>query len=283
MPPWAWIVQPGQIADVRQRLPGREDGRVEALRLAPVRLALEDQVREHVAGDVVEQQRGEDLVRLEEGAQDAGDQRPHDAAGAAGDDHRRDHERRRAAAAAEVEAGGGAGDRAHVHLALGADVEELHPERRRRGEAGERERRRGDQRLVERPGLRGTRRRRAGGRSRAGCGPSRRARAPRRGSAKTTEPTGTATESQRGCLRRRSTVMRNLPSHRGLDAIRVAASEEGRLAAPLPARSSALRAADDALHEPVHPVEAVRAALEHLHLHALGDAQLARSGRRAGP
>ena len=153
IPPWRWIVQPGHSADLRQRLPRREDLRVEALRLAPVRLALEDQVREDQPGDVVEHQRRDDLVRPEERLQDAGDRRPRRAARTARDDHRRDHERRRAAAPAEVEARRAAGDRAHVHLALGADVEQLHPERRRRGEAGERERHRRDQRLVERAGL----------------------------------------------------------------------------------------------------------------------------------
>ncbi len=76
MPPWRCDRPPGPDRRRGQRLPGREDGRVEALRLAPVRLALEDQVREDEAGDVVEHQRGEDLVRLEERAQDARDQRP---------------------------------------------------------------------------------------------------------------------------------------------------------------------------------------------------------------
>ena len=137
----------------RQRLAGREDRRVEALRLAPVRLALEDQIGQQEPGDVVEQQRGEDLAGLEEGAQDAGDERPGGAAQAAHHDHRRDHEDRGAAAPAEVEARGGAGDRADVQLPFGTDVEELHPECRGRSEAGEGERRRDDQRLVERPGL----------------------------------------------------------------------------------------------------------------------------------
>ncbi len=69
IPPCAWIVAPGQSAGVRQRLRRREDARVEALRLPPVRLGVEDQVRQHVGGDVVEHQRRDDLVRLEERAQ----------------------------------------------------------------------------------------------------------------------------------------------------------------------------------------------------------------------
>ncbi len=152
-PPWIGIVQLGQTADERQLLPGREDARVEALRLAPVGLALEDQIGEEEPGDVVEEQGREDLVRLEERPQDARDQCPGGAPETTHHDHRGDHERRGAARAAEVEAGGGAGDRTDVHLPLGADVEELHPEGRGRGQPGEGERRRDDQGLVERAGL----------------------------------------------------------------------------------------------------------------------------------
>src|SRR5204862_7758606 len=46
----------------------------------------------------------------------------------------------------------------------------------------------------------------------------------------------------------------------------------GRARRP-PARRLALRAPDHALHEPVHAVEAVRAALQHVHLLALPEAQ----------
>src|SRR5579885_2851942 len=83
--------------------------------------------------------------------------------------------------------------------------------------------------------------------------------------AKTSEPAGTATASQRGCLSLRSTVTR------------MRAAPEGRGAArrPSPLGRLALRAPDHALHEPVHAVEAVRPALQHLHPHALLDAELA--------
>ena len=123
------------------RLRRREHARVESLRLPPVRLGVEHEVREDVCGDVVEHQRRDDLVGLEERAQRAGDQRPGGAACAAGDDHREDHERRRPAGAAEIEPGGVGGDRAHEQLALGADVEQPHTERCRGREPGERERR----------------------------------------------------------------------------------------------------------------------------------------------
>ena len=51
---------------------------------------------------------------------------------------------------AERERDAGGADRADVELALAADVEELHPERDRGAEPGEEQRRRGDERLVER-------------------------------------------------------------------------------------------------------------------------------------
>src|SRR5579862_182160 len=61
------------------------------------------------------------------------------------------------------------------------------------------------------------------------------------------------------------------------------ADDGGAPSAPLTIGSSlasskrllAGRAPDHALHEPVHPVEAVRAALQHLHLHAFCHTQLA--------
>ena len=146
--------QPGQKRRVRQRLAGREDRRVEARRLPPVRLGVEDEVGQQGARDVVQHQRRDDLVRLEERAQDARDQAP-------------TPRRRRQPAttiatitnadapplASEVEPGRSGGDRADVELALAADVEEPHPERGGGGEAGERERRRLGQRLAERTRL----------------------------------------------------------------------------------------------------------------------------------
>src|SRR3954471_21635844 len=83
--------------------------------------------------------------------------------------------------------------------------------------------------------------------------------------ANASEATGTATESHRGCDSLRSTEMR----------MRSARQIGGRGAGRRPPRPRlALGAADDSPHEPVHPVQAVRAALEHLHPHALGHAQL---------
>src|SRR5581483_1603887 len=89
--------------------------------------------------------------------------------------------------------------------------------------------------------------------------------------AKITEPTGTATTSQRGCRSLRSIVtgfrarMRSGAARRG-GALRRPQSRALALAGGAP---------DDALHEPVHPVEAVGAALQDLHPHASLDAQLA--------
>ena len=65
-----------------------------ARRVAPVRRAVEDEVRQQQPRDIVEHERGDDLVRLGERPQHAGDQRPERPRRA-----RRDaHERRRRAA-----------------------------------------------------------------------------------------------------------------------------------------------------------------------------------------
>ena len=84
----------------------------------------------------------------QERPQHARDQRERRAAGGAGDHHRRDRRRRRVSA--EREPGRGAADRADVELALAADVEEVHPEGDRGAEPGEDQRRRRDERRVER-------------------------------------------------------------------------------------------------------------------------------------
>jgi len=129
---------------------GREHACVEPLRVTPVRRGVEDQVRQQVRRDVVEHQRRDDLVRLEEGPQDPRDQPPQGAARAAGRDHPRDRDRGRPALPAEIERRCGGGDCADVELALGADVEQTHAKGSGCGEAGERERSRGDQCLAER-------------------------------------------------------------------------------------------------------------------------------------
>ena len=138
---------------IGQRLRGREDRRVEPLRLPPVGLGVEDEVRHQIRGDVIQHQRGDDLVRLEERAQDSRDQRPRRSARAAGDHHPCDHERRRPAVATEKEPGSSGGDGTDVELTLAADVEQTHPKGRRGGEAGEGERRGRDQRLSECAGV----------------------------------------------------------------------------------------------------------------------------------
>ena len=76
-------------------LPLREGARLKRRRVAPVRRAVEDQVREQKASDVVEHQRRDDLVRPREGAQDAGDQRPERPERCCRNAHGDDEERRR--------------------------------------------------------------------------------------------------------------------------------------------------------------------------------------------
>ncbi len=80
-----------------------------------------------------------------------GIERPERAAHPARQAHEQDEERRRRrAAVAELEGDPGRADRAEVELALGADVEELHPEGGCGGEPGEEDRGRGDERRRER-------------------------------------------------------------------------------------------------------------------------------------
>ncbi len=131
---------------VGQVLPLRED-LARRRRVAPVREAVEDQVVEDQRGDVVEHQRGDDLVRVQERPQQAGDRRPRGPEGRAADDHRHDQHRRRLARQEQRDAG--RADRAEVELALAADVEQAHAERDGGREAREGERRRRDERRRE--------------------------------------------------------------------------------------------------------------------------------------
>ena len=127
----------------RDRL--RERAGLDRRDVAPRRRAVEDQVRQQLPRDVVEHQRRDDLVRPRERLQRAGDQRPERAAGRSAHAHR-DDRRRRADSRPEPDRDAERTERAEVELALGADVEQVHPERRRRCEAREEERRRRRQR-----------------------------------------------------------------------------------------------------------------------------------------
>ena len=135
------------VGGLPERLALRED-RAGRRGVAPVREAVEDQVVEDERGDVVEHQRRDDLVGVRERPQEPRDRAPRRAARRADDDHRRDDDER--GLPVEVERDPGGADRAEVELALGADVEEAHPEGDRGGEAGEGERRRRDERVGER-------------------------------------------------------------------------------------------------------------------------------------
>ena len=113
-----------------------------------VELRVEDQVVGDVDGDVVEHQRGDDLVGVEPRLEHADDPRPQRSGGGAGDDHQRDH--RLAELVAQREAEPAPGDRTHHELSLAADVEQAHPERDRRRQTGEQQRRGGDDRGRQR-------------------------------------------------------------------------------------------------------------------------------------
>ena len=96
----------GQLAASGSVLPDREDGGARGGRVPPVRVAVEDQVREDQAGDVVEHQRGDDLVGRQVCLEDARDQGPGRAGCEPGDDHRHDQDRRRLAREQQARRGG---------------------------------------------------------------------------------------------------------------------------------------------------------------------------------
>ena len=99
----------------RHRLPLREGARLQARDVAPVGRAVEDEVREQVARHVVEHQRRDDLVRIREGPQHPGDERPERAEDSGGGTHGDDEERFRGrAVVAEPERDPRRTDRAEV-------------------------------------------------------------------------------------------------------------------------------------------------------------------------
>ena len=137
--------RPGRRVD--EHLALREDERLRR-RVPPVREAVEDEVVEDEGGDVVEHQRGDDLVGAQERPQQARDRAP------GGAEHAPPATMATISTVVDWPASSspiaGGADRAEVQLSLGADVEQPHPERDRGGETGEGERRRGDQRVRER-------------------------------------------------------------------------------------------------------------------------------------
>ena len=113
--------------------------------VAPVGGAVEDEVLEEQRGDVVEHQRGDDLVRVQERPKNAGD-RPPDRAEHGGGEHI-PTTKTRGRSRAELEACARRADRTEIQLSLAADVEEAHAERDGGRETGEGERRRGTDRV----------------------------------------------------------------------------------------------------------------------------------------
>ena len=128
------MVIPGQEAFGPQRLAGREHRRSGRRQVAPVRIAVVDQVVHEEPGDVIEHERGEDLVRAQVGAQQSRNRRPEHPGESAADDHG-DYEQR-PWPVAEHEPGRRSPDRPHVQLALTTDVVRPHPE----GEGGTQDR-----------------------------------------------------------------------------------------------------------------------------------------------
>ena len=134
------------VGRLGHRLPLREGPRLQCRRVAPVRRAVEDEIREEEARDVVEHQRGDDLVRAGERLEHARDQCPESARHTRCDAHRHDVERGRGGVpVSELERDPRGADCAQVQLTLGADVEELHAKGRGRGEPREEDRCRRDE------------------------------------------------------------------------------------------------------------------------------------------
>ena len=189
---------------VGQDLALREDLRLGRRGVAPVRLRVEDQVVENERRDVVEHQRGDDLVGREE--------RPQHAPGSARAPRRRRApatiiaaiETRRRRAREQRARCPRRRDRADVELALAADVEEVHPERDRGAEAGE-ERAASPTRASRRAPPSATKAASTDCRNVcAGECPVASSTTLITPNATTSEPSGTTTVSQRGCRSRRS-------------------------------------------------------------------------------
>ena len=112
-------------------------------------MTVEDEVVDDQRDDVVQHQRGDDLVGGEERAQDARNRREKRTACSPGEHHRGDHDRRRRTSDEEPERC--AGDRAGVQLTFPADVEEPHAKGNCRRQAGEGQGRSRHDRLRQRP------------------------------------------------------------------------------------------------------------------------------------
>ena len=202
------------------------------------------------AGDVVEHQRRDDLVRRANARSRPGiaAQAPPASAPAThiATTMTRAPSRR---PVAEVERDPDRGDRAEVELPLAADVVELHAERRGRGQAREHERRREDERRRERAVRRRTPRRTAAGRSRPGRARWRGARTRSGGTRRRSSRPGRRPSSQRGCSSRRSSLTRAPPGHQQPDLL-----DRRRLRVDL-AHDLALVHDDDPVGERTHLVE----------------------------
>ncbi|CAB4624572.1 unannotated protein [freshwater metagenome] len=121
-----------------------------AVEFTPQRLGFEDQVGGNDRCDVIQHQRGDDLVRFEIGTEDARDGCPETAADGTGDNHRQNrHPGGKTFAERKRNAGGE--DRSHVELTFTADVEESDLECHRRAQSGEEKRSCRHQRSTQGP------------------------------------------------------------------------------------------------------------------------------------
>lgn len=106
---------------------------------ADVGLRVEDQVVGDVARDVVQHQRDDDLVGIEERLEGTDDPGPQSAGSGAGNDHERKRTESELLTGGEADVGGR--DRSHDELTFTTDVEHAHSKRGRGGESGEQQRR----------------------------------------------------------------------------------------------------------------------------------------------
>src|SRR5438067_1103131 len=126
-----------------------KDPRGKGRQLAPVGMAVEDEVGDQQTPDIVEHERGDDLVGAEERPQRTRDGRPGGSGHQSSQDHRRDDEGSRLALQSDGNSRGT--HRSQVQLPFSADVPGLHAEGGGSGEAGQQQRRCLDQGRAQRP------------------------------------------------------------------------------------------------------------------------------------
>ena len=132
-----------------ERREARIGGKALSLRQIAGRLlqGTAQQIGHEQDGDIIEHDRGDQLIGAEAQLEHAGEQRPERTDESRGQDHSRDQQRRGQGGHGEADPGGGR--RAEEELPFRAEIERAAAERDRDGEAREGERDGAEQRLAE--------------------------------------------------------------------------------------------------------------------------------------